>query len=1199
MSLMRLWTYSSGLSAINAVERSICRFPHVDYCPLCLRIRSNGKRQWQGKTWGSMSKRSYSAVAKTNVSEQCRLLDVLEARKQQLQSNGIVDVKEVQIIKVNERMKRIQVLKPAEDETGKTITEADQPPKAFGVRWIKKLRREKWIKPLKSTFTMNQADAVKKAKEKEKETGKFLEMFKKAVNTKTHQSDKDVDHVDEANLEIRCYLETCGFINNAERAHQYLSFYHSKLTRRSKLSINSYNIVMRIWAKNSSMDKIQRVFEMIDEAGLTPNVSSYRAVLECLGRIPHYSSDFVIRCVEKMKSSGILLDDLLSQCLFIKDEREMVLKAVKSLQPGYKPHVSNTKPICTIPLLKKFYCERQLILEKAASVTINSVEGLSPISTEVTSMRGLLAAQRTRWNRALLMALQNSKYNMSRLDQSDNKMSWKHCFYPYLCVLEDQEYVNIMLQHLDKMPPNGESVMALTEEMGNSVYNLYISRQKINDQIVPKLRKIYSSYVKLLAKDTEINGMLPREYWKDLEKEFRSGPSLKNDTTPWTKVLKVQVGNFLLDLMVHHLKIYSNILNRAYEKKLIPVLYHLYTFRGFRKIGFIKQHPILAHIQRVGKETKLTFNTCMMPMLCCPTPWTSQKSGGYLLIPSQLMRAHGRVFQHMVLLDNAREENLHGVLDSLNKLGTCPWKVNKPILDIIISIFNDKGNRKLSIPPPLTEAPKILQVDQSHTTEEKSAIKKDSMKIKKIQAEMLSQRMDALYKLSIANHVRDEIFWFPHNMDFRGRTYPIAPHFNHLGSDVTRSMLLFAEGRPLGSNGFNWLKIHLVNLTGLMKTRSLRERLEFADTIMDEILDSADHPLDGRKWWMNVDEPWQTLACCMEIAKVVRSPDPTKFISHFPIQQDGSCNGLQHYAALGRDVIGAASVNLKHSELPQDVYIGVAKKVEEQRARDAAGGLKIAKVLEGFITRKVVKQTVMTVVYGVTRYGGRLQFEKRLKELDDFPQESVWDASHYLTAKVFESLRQMFTGTREIQEWLTQSASLIAKSGRSVEWVTPLGLPIIQPYHRKKMKVVPTEGLQNLHINEADDEKPKPNSMKQKNAFPPNFIHSLDSTHMMLTALHCHRAGLTFVSVHDCYWTHATNVDIMNQVCREQFVALHSQPILKELSLFLLHKYITKPQPGSSIKTLKQIEMARVLSTVPKPGQFDLEEVKRSLYFFS
>lgn len=60
--------------------------------------------------------------------------------------------------------------------------------------------------------------------------------------------------------------------------------------------------------------------------------------------------------------------------------------------------------------------------------------------------------------------------------------------------------------------------------------------------------------------------------------------------------------------------------------------------------------------------------------------------------------------------------------------------------------------------------------------------------------------------------------------------------------------------------------------------------------------------------------------------------------------------------------------------------------VEEFRKKDAERGVKIAQVLQGFISRKVVKQTVMTVVYGVTRYGGRLQMEKRLKEIDEFPE---------------------------------------------------------------------------------------------------------------------------------------------------------------------------------------------------------------------
>lgn len=54
-------------------------------------------------------------------------------------------------------------------------------------------------------------------------------------------------------------------------------------------------------------------------------------------------------------------------------------------------------------------------------------------------------------------------------------------------------------------------------------------------------------------------------------------------------------------------------------------------------------------------------------------------------------------------------------------------------------------------------------------------------------------------------------------------------------------------------------------------------------------------------------------------------------------------------------------------------------------------------MLKGFVKRKVIKQTVMTTVYGVTRYGAKLQIAKQLKDIDDFPKEYVWLASAYLT----------------------------------------------------------------------------------------------------------------------------------------------------------------------------------------------------------
>ncbi len=50
---------------------------------------------------------------------------------------------------------------------------------------------------------------------------------------------------------------------------------------------------------------------------------------------------------------------------------------------------------------------------------------------------------------------------------------------------------------------------------------------------------------------------------------------------------------------------------------------------------------------------------------------------------------------------------------------------------------------------------------------------------------------------------------------------------------------------------------------------------------------------------------------------------------------------------------------------------------------------------------------------------------------------------------------------------------------------------------------------------------------KQRNGFPPNYIHSLDSAHMMMTAMAVREAGGVFAAVHDSFWTHAATVDLM------------------------------------------------------------------------
>ena len=127
-------------------------------------------------------------------------------------------------------------------------------------------------------------------------------------------------------------------------------------------------------------------------------------------------------------------------------------------------------------------------------------------------------------------------------------------------------------------------------------------------------------------------------------------------------------------------------------------------------------------------------------------------------------------------------------------------------------------------------------------------------------------------------------------------------------------------------------------------------------------------------------------------------------------------------------------------------------------------------------------------------------------------------------------------------------SNLVAKQGQPMAWITPLGLPVVQPYRRRDTYQVQTL-LQGVHIREEREDVPV-SVVRQKSAFPPNFVHSLDSTHMLLTAMEMTKAGMPFAAVHDSYWVHAGNVEHMNsqlrQVCGYVYVyVMHAIGLLQ------------------------------------------------------
>ncbi|CAA7053608.1 unnamed protein product [Microthlaspi erraticum] len=526
--------------------------------------------------------------------------------------------------------------------------------------------------------------------------------------------------------------------------------------------------------------------------------------------------------------------------------------------------------------------------------------------------------------------------------------------------------------------------------------------------------------------------------------------------------------------------------------------------KSSRRYGCIVCDPLIQKgLENSARHVVIPY----MPMLVPPRNWTRFDQGAHFFWRSIIMRTHGAK-QQFTILKRTPKEQLEPVFKALDTLGNTKWRINKKMLSLVDRIWANGGRLGDLVDRedvPLPEEP---------DTEDPEEIKLWKWKMKdakKENGERHSQRCDIELKLEVARKMKDEEgFYYPHNVDFRGRAYPMHPHLNHLGSDLCRGILEFCEGKPLGESGLRWLKIHIANLYGGGVDKfAYKDRVAFTESHLEDIFDSSDRPLEGKRWWLNAEDPFQCLAACINLSEALRSPSPEAALSHIPIHQDGSCNGLQHYAALGRDQLGANAVNLVTGEKPADVYAEIAARVLEIMRQDAQEDPNTfpnathAKLMLDQVDRKLVKQTVMTSVYGVTYSGARDQIKKRLKERGAFEDDSQnFHAACYAARITLTALEEMFDAAKGIKSWFGECAKIIAAENKAVSWTTPLGLPVVQPYRKPGRHLVKTT-LQVLTLQRETD---KVLARKHMTAFAPDLIHSLDGSHMMITAV----AGLSF-----------------------------------------------------------------------------------------
>ena len=445
-------------------------------------------------------------------------------------------------------------------------------------------------------------------------------------------------------------------------------------------------------------------------------------------------------------------------------------------------------------------------------------------------------------------------------------------------------------------------------------------------------------------------------------------------------------------------------------------------------------------------------------------------------------------------------------------------------------------------------------------------------------------------------------FYIPHHLDFRGRVYPMSTVFSIASIREVRSVLRFARPIPLGPDGLRWLKIHAANMYGMTK-RNFDDRVQFIDSHIDAVVSVAEKPYGTQmEFWAVAENAFEFIVACKEIADALRYPNPEEFPSSLPVQVDGTANGLQHYSAISRDPLGARAVNLVPAAEPQDLYNTVLDEMHKQIfsrvSHERLAGL-LVYMEDGrqrcHIRRSTIKRAVMTQVYGVTEYGMRRMLRETLIEqnmkIQAWTEQQVGSLAPYLVTILKRSLGTVFSECIRARAWLKSTAELAyyiqpAHERRPLSFHTPLQFHVVPPYRERKHTVLfdYQRGPVRVHTKKNQPSK------KHISSFCANFIHSLDATHLALTALRMRNEGLPMASVHDSYWCHAANMSSLSRILREEFYNLYSEMNPLEI---LRQEWNTQYADDLS---------RHGLTCFPPPppcGSSNLREVLNSEYFFS
>jgi DNA-directed RNA polymerase len=610
--------------------------------------------------------------------------------------------------------------------------------------------------------------------------------------------------------------------------------------------------------------------------------------------------------------------------------------------------------------------------------------------------------------------------------------------------------------------------------------------------------------------------------------------------------------------------------------------------RWYERVVVSFTDDILMELHNRHKDLISRATFLYRPMIVPPVPHAIDSSGGNLMpwIRKPVVQKFRDVFwDETVVQKNSTPSDI--VIRGLNNLMTTEWTINKQVYEVMENMFHN-NTRQANLPAYNFDAFDFGEpYPEGGAKEEKAkwCQRKEEAYSTWYKEERSRGRM--LVRLQLAKDLlKWGFFYHVYTCDFRGRAYTACDLLSPQSSDFDRSLIMFAKPIKQTEQGKYWLKIHLANLFDQDK-EPFADRIKWVDDNIELIQNTAKDPYEMRWFWVSdkkkKNPSFQRLAAIFELCR-------TDGLTQLPIQMDGSCNGVQHWAAIMRDTNLAYKVNLVKTETPQDLYGFVADSMTASMQNDikddnADPDTKVwaDRFLDHWdnnIPRSVCKRAVMTDPYGVTFYGIR-RYCKSEGHLDWVGKDRIAGAVMELATYIDKCLKNTLTNANFGKVWLKQISDIASNMGKNLEWYTPCGFKVVHQYYQilTRRSIAKLFNMKELNFGSTDATQIDDDQVNL--AVSPNYIHSLDASHMWMTMNRMINAGISnFSFVHDSYGCAAPYVSMMRQFTKEEFYEMHKEPLLFKLK--------------KDVEEVLGVE----LPEPPQIGEFDVSSVIDSEYFF-